>query len=314
MPAWLKLLGGAVLFGIALALLDWGHLWDGLGKVRLSAMAMALLIMLTIQLVLAVRWILLLNHQVKIPVAAHFRIYLWGMFLNSITPANLGADAYRVTALRSSSDSIAPLIVAVLQERLLGLAIYLITVPVCLLLYAISSDSRPTSEMVLAGLAAIAAIVAIVAAAPLLRLALRFPGADRWSLLQRILQFGDRSVSLRRIPSLARVIGLSIGGWLLWFALVLLIARSIGLALPASLLGAIVSLVEISRLIPLTFQGVGLREGAFALLVAHAGGDPELGFLLGALAYLVVSLAMLLAAPLSQIFRLFEPGGAPASR
>ena len=50
-------------------------------------------------------------------------------------------------------------------------------------------------------------------------------------------------------------------------------------------------MAELVRLIPLTAQGIGVREGTFAMAFVLVGQSAESGFAVGVIAYLLVSLA-----------------------
>ena len=54
------------------------------------------------------------------------------------------------------------------------------------------------------------------------------------------------------------------------------------------------ALIEIVRFVPLSIQGIGIREGGFATLFAFIGFDPETGFTIGLLGYTALSLTQLL--------------------
>jgi hypothetical protein len=84
----------------------------------------------------------------------------------------------------------------------------------------------------------------------------------------------------------------SVLAWILWVAAVVVVASRVNLALPTLLLAMIVSLTEIFRLIPVSLQGIGIREGVFSMLVGLAGGSPESGFVAAAVAYAAMSAAL----------------------
>jgi hypothetical protein len=70
------------------------------------------------------------------------------------------------------------------------------------------------------------------------------------------------------------------------------VASPLNLGLPIALLAMIVSLTEIIRLVPISFQGIGVREGVFSALAGLAGSSPASGFVVAAVAYAALSLAL----------------------
>ena len=59
-------------------------------------------------------------------------------------------------------------------------------------------------------------------------------------------------------------------------------------------IGMIAVLVELVRLVPITIQGIGVREAAYAYCFQIMGHAPENGFVVGAVAYALASLAVIL--------------------
>ena len=70
-------------------------------------------------------------------------------------------------------------------------------------------------------------------------------------------------------------------------------AFDLGINISYLQLGAVVILVELIRLIPITIQGLGLREGMYAYLFQILEKSPEDGFVLGSVTYLTLSLSLL---------------------
>ena len=60
-------------------------------------------------------------------------------------------------------------------------------------------------------------------------------------------------------------------------------------------LGVIVVLVELVRLVPVTIQGIGVREVAFAYFAGIVGESPESGFVLGTVSYLALTFSILIS-------------------
>ena len=99
----------------------------------------------------------------------------------------------------------------------------------------------------------------------------------------------------------------SAAGVALWVLAVWLVASDLGMKIPLLSLGANVVLTELVRLVPVTIQGIGLREGTFAYLLASLGESAEAGFVLGAVSYVALSCAIIVCGALS--WALFQIDG-----
>jgi len=93
----------------------------------------------------------------------------------------------------------------------------------------------------------------------------------------------------------AALVGWSLLALALWIAAVQFVAAWLGLDVPWHVLLAIATATELIRIVPITIQGLGLREGAYAALFGLSGYAPEMGFVLGAAAYLALSVALVLS-------------------
>jgi uncharacterized membrane protein YbhN (UPF0104 family) len=89
-------------------------------------------------------------------------------------------------------------------------------------------------------------------------------------------------------------------GILLWVISIKVIATGFGLRVPLLHLAVVATLVELVRLIPITIQGIGLREVTFAYLLSFFGYTPEQCYAVGAISYIALSVALILCGPLGQ--------------
>jgi hypothetical protein len=97
------------------------------------------------------------------------------------------------------------------------------------------------------------------------------------------------------LASFVKLIGLSFLAMGLWILTVHMVAVDLGLHVSWLTLGMIVVLVELVRLLPVSIQGIGVREGAYAYLFSVIGESSEAGFVLGTVSYLALSLSVLMA-------------------
>ncbi|NIR59019.1 MAG: hypothetical protein GWO02_05615, partial [Gammaproteobacteria bacterium] len=109
------------LVGVALYLLDWQSLASVARETSVASFAGAVGAVLVSLVFLALRWERIVGGYVSVPRREHWRIYFYGSFLNSFTPANIGGDVYRAAALKKHASGLVDLVVALLRERLFGL-------------------------------------------------------------------------------------------------------------------------------------------------------------------------------------------------
>lgn len=286
----------------ALYLLDWQSLASVVRETSATSFLAAVGAVLVSFAFLAVRWVRIVGDYVSVPVREHWRVYFYGSFLNSFTPANIGGDVYRAAALKRHASGLAGLVVALLRERLFGLMSFLVGYVVCLaLLWATAPEAfaRLDPLYLLALIPVAIAIAALAAGVPLVR------GIGKWrwvgarERLSTLVADLGRAMVLHSAGEFLLLLGLSLLALAAWVVAVAVIAADLGVALAIPLLGAIAILTELVRMLPISLQGIGLREGSFSVLVGLAGGSPESGFILGAWSYLALSLALVACWPIA---------------
>ena len=103
------------------------------------------------------------------------------------------------------------------------------------------------------------------------------------------------AVTSQSLVDLGILLGLSFMSLALWVTAIGSIADDVGLEIPWLMLAAIAILVEIVRLVPVSVQGIGVREGMFSLFASFVGASAEAGFIVAAVSYLALSAALLVA-------------------
>lgn len=295
----LNALVSLILLGVALYFLDWESLKFSLLKIDLWAFGLAVLLNLIIFVALGIRWYWLMVPVVPLPLTEHLKYFFYATFLNTFTPANIGGDAYRVVVLKAHASGYLPVIIALIRERLLGLLAYLMTYLICLpILWHGTSNlaSYPTNLFIYSGW-----IILVGTAGIILTPYLIIPPVTKlqWAQLRSsliaILDPLRKAASFDSIWEFAALMGYSVLVVFLWVVTVRVIALNLGIQISWAALGAVVVLAELIRLVPITIQGIGLREGAFAYLLALLGQSPESGFVLGTISYLALSCATIIS-------------------
>jgi glycosyltransferase 2 family protein len=283
----LRWIASLALLAAALVLLDWTSLLASATRLTLWGFLFAVLLACVQFVPLLVRWYRLAGAE-GTWYACSAR-YLYANLLNAISPGNLGGDVYRFFAFRSTQRSGATLVGILLRERLLGLASMLSGLMAGVIGMELSGAGAGETIWRLLGVAA-AAGLAVLSCLP--RLLAWWPVPQRW---RDPLRDAIRSGSARGNASLVGWSLLALG---VWVATVQFVAARLGVDVPWHVLVAIVTSAELIRIVPITIQGLGLREGAYAALFGLAGYAAETGFVLGATAYLAHGAALVITGAL----------------
>ncbi len=275
----------------ALYLLDWRGLSGALSRLDAGTLLVALALSAAQYGPVAWRWALLAGGLSSRPARLLVRDHLLSGLYNMLTPANLGGDASRVLALRAEAGGALPAALAVAAERVLGLAGYLAAFLGAFAL-AMLEGAPPAPLFRWAALGCGLGLAGLWAA---LRFAPALGGLlpSRLGGLAALFDAAARVFAsmAARLPALA---ALTLAAIALWALALRVVASGLGFTPGWGELGMVATLVELIRFVPLTVQGIGVREAAYASLLALCGHSPEQGFLLGAVGYLVLAASLVL--------------------
>ena len=285
LPGWLnitlRLAATVALMALALRGVEWPKLAGLFAKIDWRWWAAGLATGMFVQVVAAVRWAALAR-----PIGFPFSIglFIWrffeGMFFSLCLPTTIGGDVVKAYRLADTTHGRLLAGCTVLADRLTGL----------------------TALGVLAGAALIAketgfglaATLAVGAGLLLAALAVIWLGVGSLDKLLTIFpephaarQFIARLLPYQLRPSLmVKAVGWSLvvqaGGAIS----VAFIARGIGIDLPLSIWFAVVPLIALAMVLPISISGVGVREGGLAMLLAPSGVASEQAVAIGLLWFL----------------------------
>ncbi len=232
-----------------------------LGRERLAFLLAVVAIYVAGQVMSAWRWNLL-GAMLKIP--APFIDYLAygfiGMFTNVFVPGLIGGDALRAVYLGRRHQRLGDAIASVAADRIVGL------VGLFWMAAAIAALSAGLPRSVTLPTIAVGAVaLAGFAALPLIgQLAARLP-ARIASVAATIEPYLSRP--LRLMPE----IGLSVALQLLLAVCQWILARGLGLSAPLALFLLCVPIANVFASLPVTLNGLGVRETAYLMLFGMAG-------------------------------------------
>lgn len=224
--------------------------------------------------------------------------YLAGQFVGNFLPSTIGGDVLRVSRLTNSSTVPgSSAFASVVIERLTGWIVLPLLTLAGLLLSPSLLRLGVASRLALAiSIGTLVLLAAIVYAAGSRRMAGRFAANEGWTRFIGAVHLGIDS--LRRRPQAAAGIVAVATIYQLspilvaWFA-----TRALGLQLPMVALLAFTPVVAIAQVLPLSLNGLGLREGALVLFLGPLGVSTGQAVAVGLIIYAATLAVSLLGAP-----------------
>jgi glycosyltransferase 2 family protein len=268
---------------------------DTLLSANFSFIAVALAIYLCAQAVSAVRWTVLVR---PLGIGAPFKdivcYQLIGMFFNLFAPGTVGGDISRVYYLVKHRESdhearAVPIVraaMSVLMDRAIGMVVLIWIGAAALLLF----PSYPVPFSIRAVTFCLA--LGFVLAAALLPVLRRFLPDDGNSIFVK-LRLALRSYQSHRSAIVMGVL-LSLVVHLIQAWMHVVMGRALNLVIPFSFSLIVYPLVGTFAAIPISLNGIGLREGGYVLLLGLIGITTENGIAFGLLLFMIVALDSLI--------------------
>ena len=289
---WLKPAGTIALYVFVFYWTDARAILGRLRTVDLSPLVAGILIYAAGQAVSTFKWRLLLAPlELAVSYTRLLGFYFTGMFFNLFLPTIVGGDAVKAVLLARETHAPARATMSVFMERNTGLcALLLIAVGASLVAPPVRLFGLPLAALT-ALLAAGYAVVNVVLLSPW-----AYHLADRIIAASPLVQMRPRARSLydaitpykSAVPTLVAALLLSLAFQAFVIAVVFLNARALSLAVPLSAVAVFVPLVSLAGMVPVSVNGLGVREALYILLFGQVGVSPESSVSL-ALVYLAVT-------------------------
>lgn len=300
-----RLGGSALAIGLAIWLLDWHTLLDLTARLSMSALLAATCLIVASQIIVAVRWAYLASHGLAVDFPQQIVVYFRSAMLSLVTPGSIGGDAYRALAVHQAGAPLEAGLAAVLLDRSIGVGALGVFGAATLPLLSSAASAGELKTALQIGLAVLG-LFGIVGWLAVRQLGGAAPsaGGSKWRTSLSKFLAGFLVFPPRRL-AWAAVLALAASGT--WFASLIICsnAMQVGVASSTVVIGAIVA--ELARLLPISVQGIGVREGSFASIVAVLGGVPEAAFAAAAVAYLLNMVAIIGLGTLALHCAWFEP-------
>lgn len=287
------LLKGVISIGLLvffLSRIDFFHFIGVLSNAKFSYIALCLGIYLVGQLLSSIRWALLARTVgFRNPLKDFALYYLIGMFFSLFTPSTVGGDVGRVFYLsregairRQSAGATAFATISVLADRAIGMAVLVWIGAVALLLFP--DYGLPPTILAVTFAIALGLLVGLVSLPLLSPL---FPGKEHriGKNLHLALQSYPRHWRALVNAMLISLVVHFMQGWMH-----VLIGHALSFEIPWSYALIIYPLVGTFSALPLSLNGIGLREGGYLFLLTRIGVSSEKAIAFGLLWFIVVAL------------------------
>jgi len=276
-----KLTVSVALIAYLFSIVDPGAIVGRYRSINPGFIVVAVLLLVMQVAVSALKWKLILRSDgLDAPYPALLKAYYIGNFLSLFLPSSFGGDIYRVYALSSDNKSLGKTTSSVLFDRLTGL---LALLTIALLAYVSLPGGRYDIALIAIYLAGIAAFCLLTSE----RVVDRLRGSSVKLIAKGSVLLASFRTYRRDIGMLYKVLAIS-----LFFQFVIVVinkiyalALSIGIAFHELLV--IIPLVYLTEVLPISINGIGVRDGAFVFFYSTLGYAKEDGL---AVALLVLAM------------------------
>jgi uncharacterized protein (TIRG00374 family) len=263
--------------GVSLGLLlllvwkiGWRETWETLRQADLRYLVVAWSLYLFSMVLRAYRWKVLLQIQkLEAPLTRLTSLYFIGTFFNTVLPTGFGGDVVRMYELSKDSRHSAESVSTVLVDRLTGFVV----------LFIMASLTLPFSYRIIPPLVG----VAIVAITLLTLLGVGLAANDGvWEWLARLPLLGSFltttrvqqfrvSIAAYRTRGISKALLASLAFNILLMVFNYLVALALGIRVSPWYFLVFIPIISFLLTLPVSFSGLGVREGGYVLLFGQAG-------------------------------------------
>lgn len=256
--------------------LDFSAVWQTMLGANISLLAAALIMQLLSQTVAAYRWYLIMDFM-KFPFAFgfYFKSYFKGSLFNQVLPTSIGGDAYRVAEVATKAkdtqeNAVKEAFYGVFIDRVVGLVGLLLLNLFANLFHA---DLLPDGVFMAINVIILSALVGLVVLAGIHK----FEVFNRTKITRLFYQLSERFRLIYKTPKrISQQLGLSVLIHLFSMIAIFGIGHSLGINEPLVTYLLLVPPAILLTILPISFAGWGLREGALIGLFLLIGIDETL--------------------------------------
>jgi uncharacterized protein (TIRG00374 family) len=282
-----NLLKIAVSLGLLALLLwkvGWRETWKTISQVDPRYLLAAWTIYMFSMFLRGYRWQVLLQIQkLMVPLSRLVALYFIGTFFNSVLPTGFGGDVVRMLELTKDSHQRAKAVGTVLVDRLTGFVV----------LFAMASAALPFSYHLIP--ASVAAMIVVITVLTFLGVWLALSDSvwtwvNRLPLVRSLLeqprvQHFRSSIAAYRTPAIAKALLASLLFNVLLMVINYLVALGLGVRISLWYFLIFIPIISFLLVLPISFSGLGVREGGYVLLFAQAGVPSSLALAMSLCVY-----------------------------
>ncbi len=225
----------------------------------------------------ALQWGRLLELSgVRLPLLKVLSFYWVGLFFSNVLPANVGGDVVRIVDVTRSTGSKRSAVGATLLDRIIGFVAISLLGVIALPMVPLSGTGMLLWLVVL-----LFSMVTVVLCLTVYRRGV-LGFAERWVSRIEFLSFGRRYTALadelhsyrRHTGSLLVLVSLAFVIQVLRVLVHVMVARGLGMTLPAAWFFVIVPILAVVVVLPISIAGLGVRETAAVGLFGRVGVTP----------------------------------------
>lgn len=192
-----------------------------------------------------------------------FGAYFTGMFMNLFAPSTVAGDLGRTLFLAGGGQRKSLALTSVVAERGTG---FIVLVSIGAIALLLQPEYRLPAVARFAALFVVPAFLVAWYVGP--RVLVRLVG--RFERLRRLIA-DDLAPYWNDKPLILRALGISIAFHFLQIWVYVLVARGLGLTVPAGYFFILVPVVNVLGMLPVTFSGVGIREAGMLFFLGRIG-------------------------------------------
>ena len=218
------------------------------------------------------RWWLLLKKDNRLPFSSLLALYFIGMFFNQFLPTSIGGDVVRGYYLWKETDKKEHALSSIVMERFTGFYMLFLLSLVASLSALIRIGSSPLFVFVLVASVIILIVMTLFFIPPLFELINRRFFLHRLGISEKVAHVYYATLEYRRERLL--LLNASLLSLLFQVMLILVyyfLSLSLHVNLPVGYFFLLVPMVTAAAMIPLSLNGLGIREGVSVLLFSRVG-------------------------------------------
>ncbi len=278
---WLKLAVSLGLLAYIIGKIPFADLKAALLHANLPKFLLAFLLVNLCMAVSAVKWRPLLTVlQINIPLHRLLGVYYIGLFANNFLPSSIGGDALRIYHVAKDSGKTAEAAASVVGERLLASLALVFTAAAAM--FFLSNQNAAQIYRYVGVLAVVCAVLTAVI--------FYYPFQETG----RLGRFLCRLSEYKKYPgTLALVLLLSFVFQACMVLANVYIFGALGVQLPVYLHFVYVPVIMAVSMLPLSINGLGVREGMYVLFYGFAGVDSATALLCSLLFFTQITVSSL---------------------